>query len=361
MMFIERTNYTAKPGRAADVLQVRRRASEIRIQLGLPAGTIYQRHAGVTEGPDVEWQCGFPTLAANEQDMAARAASPAFAAVREEMHAVVDHFERHLVQRIVTADWGGDVDLAGQAIVPSELRFPSDGRELAGYLYLPPGDGPFPCMISNHGSTIHQGTDDVCRPAVAATLMSWGIASFMPHRRGYGNSPGTPWRDEVSSDFGSPAYDDEVAARLHRESDDVLAALDYVAGLPTILPGRIGVMGSSFGGTNTLLAASRDARFRCAVEFAGAAMNWERTPKLREMMFDAARQLPCPTFFIQAANDFSIAPTKELAAALADTDKVIESRIYPAFGVTPMEGHLFERNGTMLWGDDVRRFLERWL
>ena len=40
-------------------------------------------------------------------------------------------------------------------------------------------------------------------------------------------------------------------------------------------------MGSSFGGINTLFAAAKTDRFRCAVEFAGAAMNWDRTPALR--------------------------------------------------------------------------------
>jgi dienelactone hydrolase len=125
--------------------------------------------------------------------------------------------------------------------------------------------------------------------------------------------------------------------------------------------GHIGVIGSSFGGTVTLLAAAKSARFRCAVEFAGAAMNWERTPRLRALMLDAASRLTQPIFFIQAANDYSARPTIELAASLEGTGKVVESKVYPAFGLTKDEGHLLYIQGPAFWGDDVRRFLERWL
>jgi dienelactone hydrolase len=256
---------------------------------------------------------------------------------------------------------GREVDLGGVPIVPRQVTFPSGEYELAGFLFLPPGAGPFACMVYNHGSGVHQGSDDLCKPSLAATLMSWGIAGFMPHRHGYGNSPGPGWRDEVTAEFGTEAYDAQLVARLDRESDDVVATLDFLHDLPEIQADHVGVLGSSFGGINTLLAASKTDRFRCAVEFAGAAMNWERTPRLREAMIAAAQKLTQPIFFIQAENDFSIGPTLELAAALEDTDKVVRATVFPAFGLSHWEGHLFERNGTMIWGPEVRRFLERWL
>jgi hypothetical protein len=78
-------------------------------------------------------------------------------------------------------------------------------------------------------------------------------------------------------------------------------------------------------------------------------------------MIAAAARIAMPLFLIQAANDYSIRPTRELAASLADSPRPVWSRIYPAFGINPMEGHLLESRGAMIWGDDVRLFLERYL
>jgi len=360
-MIVERTHYYAKPGLAEQVLATRRRACLVRIAAGLPAGRIRAKASG--DGPDVTWECDFASEAEQAADLAARAASADFEAVRADMRAAVARFER-CVERgagMGETHWSGDHDLVDLAIVPEEIRFRSGELELVGYLYRPPGPGPFPCMITNHGSGITQDTQDVCRPGTAALLMSWGIASFLPHRRGYGNSPGTPWRTEASAEFGTPEYDAQLVRRLDREADDVVAALHMLLTHPDIVPEHIGVMGSSFGGITTLLSVAKSDRFRCAVEFAGAAMNWERTPTLRATMLAAAKALSHPIFFIQAANDYSIGPTLALAESLEGSGKVVESKIYPQWGLTREEGHLFESRGQMIWGADVRRFLERWL
>lgn len=362
-MITERTHYFAKPGRAADVLAIRRRASAIRVAAGLPAGRIHVAAALADDQPDIVWECSFRDRAAHEADLARRAATAAFTAIRAEMHAATRAFSRQVfaADEAPLANGVGWFALDGHPIVPRELIFESSGRALHGYLFVPPGEGPFPLMVCNHGSGIEQGTLDVSRPGTAALLMSWGIASFLPHRHGYGNSPGPAWREEASAPHGTAEYDSQVSARLDRESNDVLAALDHAAGLLGVRADHIGVMGSSFGGITTLLAASKTDRFRCAVEFAGAAMNWERTPGLRALMTAAALKLTQPILFIQARNDYSIRPTQELAAALAPTGKIVWSKIYPPFGINNHEAHLLESRGPMIWADDVRMFLERYL
>lgn len=363
-MIIERTEYFAKPDMAEKVLAIRRRASEVRRELGLPGGRIFARQPdGDIGGPDVAWECEFADAAAQATDLAARGASPAFEAVRAEMTACLARFGRHVFARddAPLANGMRAVDVSGHPIVPREIVVSSAGRELKGYFFVPPGPGPFPCLVLNHGSGIDKGTLDVCRPGVAALLMSWGIASFLLHRHGYGNSPGPGWRDEVTAEFGTPDYGAQIAGRLDRESDDVLAALEVMRALPEVRADHVGVMGSSFGGTNTLLAASKSRHFTCAVDFAGAAMNWEKVPRLQDTMVAAARRLTMPVFFLQAENDYSTGPTRALTAALEGSGKIVWSRIFPAFGLTPLEGHLLESQGSILWAADVRRFLERYL
>jgi dienelactone hydrolase len=364
MRVIERTHYFARPGHAAEVLATRRRASRVRIAEGLPGGEIFVRgQGGDGSEADVTWQCAFPDAAAQEADLAARAASAAFEAVRATMRTHLARFERHVFHAV-------DNDLPSRMrptpitdhpIRPRSIAFVNDGYALRGWLHLPPGEGPFPCVITNHGSGIAQGTEDVSRPGTASLLMSWGIASFLPHRRGYGESEGPAWRADVPSPSGTPAYDAELSRRLDAESDDILAALDVVAALPEIDAAHVGVMGSSFGGTTTLLAAAKTDRFTCAIDFAGAAMNWDRAPALRALMTEAALRLTTPLFLVQAANDYSIRPTRELAAALNGSLVTFQSRIYPDFGVNHHEGHLLESRGPTIWAKDVRRFLERYL
>ena len=361
-MWVERTGYFAKPGMAAEVLEARRRASAVRAAIGLPVGNIFISSGG--EGPDVRWECFFPTAEAHADDLAARGASPEFESVRVHMRTLLEKFER-AVERIdeVSPLASGMVtrSLHDAPLAPREIAFRSGNHALKGYFYTPPGAGPFPCMVLNHGSGIDKGTLDVSRPGTASLLAGWGIASFLPHRHGYGNSEGPGWREEVSSEFGTAEYDAQLAARLDRESEDVLAACDVIAALPEVRAEHLGVMGSSFGGVNTLLSAAKSKRFRCAVEFAGAAMNWDRTPGLRKLMTDAALKVTMPIFFIQAENDYSIRPTRELAQALQGSRVTFVGKVFPAFGFNAHEGHLFERDGAHLWGAEVRQFLERYL
>jgi dienelactone hydrolase len=364
MSVIERTHYFAHPGRAADVLATRRRACRVRLDEGLPPGEIFIRgEGGDGSEPDVVWQCAFPDAEAQRADLIARGASAAFEAVRAEIRKLITRFERQVLAAAPLGLPSGmrDTPIDGDAILPREIAFAGDPYRLKGWLHLPPGPGPFPCLITNHGSGIDKGTEDVSRPGTASLLMSWGIASFLPHRRGYGASEGPGWREEVSAPYGTPEYDAQLARRLDAESDDVLAALDVVAALSEIDADHVGVMGSSFGGTTTLLAASKTNRFTCAIDFAGAAMNWDRTPGLRALMHEAARRVAMPLFLIQARNDYSIRPTIELAQALAGTGQIVQSRVFPEFGVNHHEGHLLERSGPAVWAGDVRRFLERHL
>lgn len=379
-MFVETTHYFAKQGRADEVLQIRRRACVVRTQLGLEAGSILIKDRHQEDGPDVSWQCHYPSRQALDDDLAARATSTDFGLVRQKMTDAVDHFERHITQTDdtslpdqtspdqtpldqtpVVASNSGSVSLADTAIVPRIVSFDSGTEQLTGYLYLPPGRGPFPCVITNHGSAIDQGTDDVCRPGMASLLMSWGYASFLPHRRGYGESTGTPWNVEVSAEFGTDLYDQQLVARLESESDDVVAAIDHVAKFPEVDADRMAVMGSSFGGTVTLWAATKASQICCAVDFAGAAINWDHTPQLRQAMIDATLKINCPIYFLQAANDYSVGPTQTLGTLHGEASHPISSKVFEAFGITKDEGHYFEKYGSLIWGPQVRSFLQRWL
>ena len=96
-LIVERTQYFAKPGLAAEVLDVRRKASAVRLSIGLPAGEIFVKHPGGDGSePDVAWQCTFADVAARDADLAARAASAEFESVRVQMRKLYARFERQV-------------------------------------------------------------------------------------------------------------------------------------------------------------------------------------------------------------------------------------------------------------------------
>jgi len=97
-LLVEITNYYARPGQAAAVLEQRRLATTLRVRLGLVPGRIFRKLEG--SGPDVRWECTFANRAAYDADMAARAASHEFAEARQSMHGLLERFERHLQEDV---------------------------------------------------------------------------------------------------------------------------------------------------------------------------------------------------------------------------------------------------------------------
>ena len=140
--------------------------------------------------------------------------------------------------------------------------------------------------------------------------------------------------------------------------DDVLAALSFLKTAPAIDAKRIAIAGHSFGGQLTLLAAERDNSVRAAVTFAAAAGSWERSPELRERLRAAAEKTTAPIMLIQAANDYSTAPSYALAGELKRLHKPHLLKIYPPVGKTPDDGHNFLYLAIPQWEPDVFGFLD---
>jgi dienelactone hydrolase len=209
----------------------------------------------------------------------------------------------------------------------------------------------------NHGSGLEQDS----KPGVARLLTDAGYTVLVPFRRGYAESPGPSRLDEVTAPAGAPGHGDQVCARLLAESDDVLAALRFVRAMPEVDPGRVGVMGSSYGGINSLLAAARDDRVGACVSFAAAAMSWGPVPELRPFLLAHADTIRCPVLLLQAENDFDITPSEALAARRRAADGVCERHLFPPFGASPMEAHQIWVHAPQVWAPVVLPFLDRYV
>jgi dienelactone hydrolase len=143
-----------------------------------------------------------------------------------------------------------------------------------------------------------------------------------------------------------------------RDMDDALAGLAWLRQLPDDDPGRIALVGHSFGGSLTVLMAVREPALGAAVVFSAAGYSWDRSPELRARLIDAIRRTTVPFFILHAENDYSTNPGRVLDAELARLGKPHRLKIYPPVGRTPDEGHDLPNNSVAMWEPDVFAFLD---
>jgi dienelactone hydrolase len=242
---------------------------------------------------------------------------------------------------------------AREPLGPEFVTFLSGPRTLGGFLYRPAGAGPFPAVVFNHGSEPLPGS----KPDQATFYVGHGFVLFVPHRRGQGRSTRAGAYINTAYDPDAPdstAFADELVA----QSDDVMAAIAYVASLPYVDGKRIATAGCSLGGIESLLAAERGTGIVAAVDFAGAAITWAKNAPLRERMKIAARNAKVPVFFIQAENDYDTTPSRVLSEEMKQAGKPMQVHIFPPNGTGAREGHGLCRGGEHPpWGDEVLAFL----
>ena len=256
--------------------------------------------------------------------------------------------------------------LAIRTVAPASaseaVAFESGEKTLHGFVYKPAGTGPFPTVLYNHGSSpgmVNNQAFDLIGPLFNAR----GWAFFAPYRRGQGTSSdaGPYIMDEVEAARarGGQELGGRTMARLlsTEQLQDQLAALAWLKKQPFARPTQIAVMGNSFGGIETVLGAEH-AGYCAAVDASGAAESWDGARDLQRIMLHAVQHSMVPIFFFQAENDYNLAPSRTLYAAMKRLHKPAEIRIYPPYGDGPEGGHSLPYRGASIWIDDVIRFLD---
>jgi len=246
---------------------------------------------------------------------------------------------------------------------PVDVSFPSGDLTLRGVLYKPDGAGPFPAVVYNHGSAAGMLSKEAF-DALGPVFVRHGWVFFGPYRRGQGlsASAGPFIGDQINAAIrqgGMPAGAKTLVRLLETDHlNDQLAALAWLRTQPFVDVRRIAAAGNSFGGVEAVLGVERE-RYCAAVDSAGGAQSWAQAPELRDRMVRAVQHAKAPIFFFQASNDYDLAPSRTLAAAMKDAGGVADLKIYPAYGSTTQDGHTFGYFGASIWEGDVFRFLER--
>ena len=130
--------------------------------------------------------------------------------------------------------------------------------ELEGYLALPAGAGPFPCVLIAPNWVGQTAADN----KVADRLAALGYAALAIDVYGRGR------RGDPAGDNGhlmGPWVQDRAALRRR-----LLAAVDAAAGIAQVDAARMAIIGYCFGGLCALdVARTGDARIKAAVSFHG--------------------------------------------------------------------------------------------
>jgi dienelactone hydrolase len=131
------------------------------------------------------------------------------------------------------------------------VDYPSDGLTITGIVQVPPGRGPFPVIILNHGyispDKYWSGAD------------TWNAAEYL-NRRGY-LTVAPDFRNWGESDPGNSFFSTGPVI-------DVLNLIGSLSSLSEADPERVGMWGHSMGGGVTTKAIAVDARIKAAVLYA---------------------------------------------------------------------------------------------
>jgi dienelactone hydrolase len=218
--------------------------------------------------------------------------------------------------------------------------------------FRPPGDGPFPLVIINHGKSPGDPRfQPRYRPLYAAReLVQRGYAVAVPMRQGFDKSGG--------SYIGGGC---NVHSNGLVQAEDVQATLQAYAQRPEIDATRVVLMGQSHGGLTTLAAGTLALPgVRGLVNFAGG-LRQEQCPQWQRFLADAfgsyAQASTLPALFFYGDND-SYWPVPVWQQMVAQYNAAGGRARVVAFGPFGTDAHsLFgARDGVRIWLPEVDRF-----
>ncbi len=139
-----------------------------------------------------------------------------------------------------------------------EVEFFNGDLRLAGMIFVPEGEGPFPVAVIIHGSGTSR-RNSKWYLSVTRHLQDSGIAVLLPDKRGCEKSEGN-W----------------VGANFEVLAGDTLAAVEFVRNREEIDSSKLGLVGMSQGGWIAPVAASRDEGISFVVSMSGSTVTTDQ-------------------------------------------------------------------------------------
>lgn len=163
--------------------------------------------------------------------------------------------------------------LSGMDYVEVTFRNEAQGLNLAGMLFIPEGDGPFPAVAMIHGA----GTsvrDNGWYLSLVEYLQENGVVVLLPDKRGSEKSEGN-WRTSSYEDLAT----------------DTVAAVEFLRTQEMVEVSKVGIIGMSQGGQISPYVVHLSPEVDFLIDVVGTSLNnydvlhYEETNNLREMGF----------------------------------------------------------------------------
>lgn len=228
--------------------------------------------------------------------------------------------------------------------------------ELETTLYRPPGDGPFPVLVMNHGKAPGnprlQERDRFL--AISREFVRRGYAVVVPMRKGFAHSSGQ------YSDDGC-----NLTVNGQNQANDVQGVVEYLRKQPWVDRNRIVVAGQSHGGLTAMALSARNlAGVRGVINFAGGlradsgSCPWKSALLTAFAEYGAKSRIPSLWFY--GANDSYFNPSlaSQLHEAFVSGGGMAK---LVAFGMFKNDAHAMSgsRDGVRIWWPETERFLKQ--
>ena len=247
-------------------------------------------------------------------------------------------------------------------LIPS----PDPAVQMRTELFRPPGVGPFPLVVINHGTAGNAMQRARMQQQVYLDLARYfvarGYAVAVPQRPGHG-ATGGPYLESN----GNGCQNADYFVSGHRTADIIATAIAFMIRQPFVKPTGVVVVGQSAGGWGALALASRNPpEVRAVINFAGGrggrVNNQPNVNCAPDRLVAAAGRFGAtsriPSLWLYTENDSYFGPdlSKRLAAAFKDAGGTVDFRLLPAFAD---DGHRlsYQKGGIDVWRPLVEQFL----
>ena len=221
-------------------------------------------------------------------------------------------------------------------------------------LYKPPGAGPFPLVVINHGKAAGDARAQARYQPNRATrfFLQRGYAVAVPMRQGFSQSQGN---------YNGAGCNIERNGRL--QAEDIKATLDYLTAQPWADKQRILVLGQSHGGWTTLaFGAQGYPGVKGLVNFAGglrqkSCTDWEGNLARASAAYGQQTTLPSLWFYGDNDSYFSSATFRAMYANYVANGAHAE---LVAFGRLGKDAHSMfaSKAGESIWQPRVEAFMK---